>query len=226
MGMDKITITIGYDADESVAYHTFCQSIIEKSTIPVQIIPLSKKNWRFYTETKLDGSNDFIYTRFLTPYLCEYKGWAIYADSDMICRDDIKKLWQLKDEKKAVQVVKHEYKTKRKIKYLGNKNEDYPRKNWSSLILWNCEHKSNKKLTTEYVKNSTGKELHRFNWLADEEIGDLPIEWNWLDIEYDDNEMSKLIHFTLGTPCFKEYSNTKMAKEWFDMHKKSIKGFD
>ena len=99
-----------------------------------------------------------------------FNGWAIYADGDMVCLEDIKKLWDLRDDKFAVQVVKHDYKTKVKSKYWGNKNEDYPRKNWSSLILWNCNHASHKILTPEFIQKQTGSFLHRFSWIKDKKL--------------------------------------------------------
>ena len=148
--MDEIVdIIVGFDEREAVAYHTFTQSVIEKSTTPIRFLPLCKGSLSTYEEVHKDGSNDFIYSRFLVPYLMNFNGWAIYADGDMVCLEDIKKLWDLRNNKYAVQVVKHNYKTKISKKYWGNKNEDYPRKNWSSLILWNCNHPSHKKLTPD-----------------------------------------------------------------------------
>jgi lipopolysaccharide biosynthesis glycosyltransferase len=144
-----------------------------------------------------------------------YKGWAIFIDGDMILRTDIKELWDLRDESKAVMVVQHDYKTRMTEKYLGSKNEDYPRKNWSSVILWNCAHPGNAVVTPEYVQSATGAQVHRFSWLPDNEIGSLPLEWNWLDIEYDYNPDAKLVHYTLGTPSFHEFSNKgDFSNEW------------
>ena len=196
-------IVVGFDEREAVAYHTFVQSVIDNSSIPVRFLPLNSKLLSDYKEVHKDGSNDFIYSRFLVPYLMNFKGWAIYADGDMVCVEDIKKLWDLRDKDYAVQVVKHNYKTKIKSKYWGNKNEDYPRKNWSSLILWNCEHSSHKILTPNLIQNQTGAYLHRFSWLKDEEIGELPKEWNWLAMEYEEKENINLIHYTIGTPCLR-----------------------
>ena len=212
--IETIKIIVGFDQRESVAYHTFCQSIIEKSSLPISFLPLAINNLKNYKETHTDRSNDFVYARFLTPYLNNFEGWAIFADGDMICQSDIKKMWDLRDESKALMVVKHDYQTKANIKYLGNKNENYPRKNWSSVILWNCGHPKHKILTPEFIQNQTGKYLHRFSWLNDDEIGELPQEWNWLAIEYPENKDAKLIHYTLGTPCFKEYEKTDMADIW------------
>ena len=148
------------------------------------------------------------------PYLMSWTGSAIFIDGDMIVRGDIAELWDMRDLGKDVQVVKHDYKTKMKEKYLGAKNEDYPRKNWSSVILWNCSSFPNRKLTPEFIQQSTGSELHRFTWLDDARIGELPPEWNWLPDEYGPNDNAKLLHYTLGTPSFHEFANTPMADEW------------
>ncbi len=223
---NKVKIYVGFDQLEAIAYHVFCQSILEKSTLPIEFSPLSIGSLINYQETHKDGSNQFIYSRFLTPYLSNFSGWAIFADGDMVCNADIAELWALRDETKAVQVVKHDYKTRQKVKYLGNKNEDYPRKNWSSLVLWNCGHPANKVLTPEFVSEKPGSFLHRFSWLSDDLIGDLPKEWNWLAIEYPDNPGAKIIHFTLGTPCFKEYSKSSMASLWYENYQRTIQGFD
>ncbi len=221
-----IKIIVGFDQKEAIAYHVFCQSVIWNSTSPIQFIPLFKKNLSFYVENNFDGSNEFIYTRFLTPFIMNYQGWAIFADGDMVCNADICELWKLKDESKAVQVVKHDYKTKKNIKYLGNKNEDYPKKNWSSLVLWNCGHPENKILTPDFIASQPGSYLHRFSWLSDSLIGELPKEWNWLAIEYPENIKAKIIHYTLGTPCFKDYSDTSMASIWYEYYQKTIQGID
>ena len=223
---EKINLVVGFDQKEAIAYHVFCQSAIELSTIPLQITPLAFNLLNQYAEPHIDGSNRFTYSRFLTPYLMGFSGWAIFADGDMICREDLAKLWSLRDCLKAVQVVKHDYKTKVATKYLGNKNEDYPRKNWSSLILWNCDHPKNKGLTPEFIQNQTGSYLHRFSWLCDDEIGELSQEWNWLAIEYEENPEAKLIHYTLGTPCFKEYQLSSMSSEWYKTYKNLLEGMD
>lgn len=209
-----IPVFVGYDPREAIAFHVCVNSIIRHASQPVQIIPVALNLFKDYSETHTDGSNHFIYTRFLVPHLMNYQGWAIFIDGDMIVRTDITELWNLRDETKDVLVVKHDYKTKMKEKYLGSKNEDYPRKNWSSVILWNCGNSPNKTLTPEFVQKSTGAELHRFTWLDDSRIGELPKEWNWLPDEYGENSNAKLLHYTLGTPCFQEFANTPMGNEW------------
>jgi lipopolysaccharide biosynthesis glycosyltransferase len=216
---DIIPIFIGYDPREATVFHVCANSIIRTSTIPVSIVPVALNLFKDYSETHTDGSNHFIYTRFLVPYLMHWSGHAIFIDGDMVVRSDITELWNLRNSTFDVQVVKHDYKTKMPVKYLGSKNEDYLRKNWSSVILWNCNSFPNRILTPEYIMKATGKELHRFTWLDDNRIGELPKEWNWLPDEYGANPNAKLLHYTLGAPSFHEFANTPMADEW---HKERI----
>ena len=209
-----INIFIGYDHREAIAYHVCVNSIIRHSSKPVSVTPLALQNMRDYQEKHTDGSNQFIYSRFRVAHLMEYKGWAIFMDGDMLLREDIEKLWAQRDDSKAVMVVKHDYKTKMTEKYLGAKNENYPRKNWSSVILWNCGHTANRGVTPEFIENATGAQLHRFTWLDDSLIGELPIEWNWLPDEFGSNLNAKLLHYTLGTPSFHDFATTPMGDEW------------
>lgn len=209
-----ITVFIGYDSREAIAYHVCANSIIRHSSKPVALVPLALDNLKDYSETHDDGSNQFIYSRFLVPHLMNYDGWAIFIDGDMLLREDIDKLWELRDESKAVQCVHHDYKTRMTTKYLGAVNANYPRKNWSSVVMWNCSHPANKMITPGVIQASSGAFLHRFMWLTDDLIGELPIEWNWLPDEFGANPDAKLLHYTLGTPCFHDFALTPMADEW------------
>ena len=222
--MELIRLVVGFDQREAIAYHVFVQSVIQNSNNPISFHPLSKKALSFYNETHSDRSNAFTYSRFLTPYLMNFEGWAIYLDGDMVCQEDISLLWKLKDSSKAVQVVKHEYKTKSNMKYLKNINVDYPKKNWSSVIIWNCSHPKNKVLAPEFISSSDGKFLHRFMWLDEDDIGEIPAEWNWLATEYSPNPDAKLIHYTLGTPCFSKYSQSEMSDEWHSAFNLTMSG--
>lgn len=220
-----INIFVGFDQKESIAYHAFVQSLIDSSSIPLSITPLAENNLNIYNEKHLDGTNKFTYSRFLVPYLMNFKGWAIYFDGDMVCLSDIKDLIKNFDTNKAVSVIKHDYKTKNSVKYFGQKNEDYPRKNWSSVIIWNCEHPKNKILTPDFIESMNGAFLHRFKWLDNVEIGELDKKWNWLAVEYPEIKDANLIHYTLGTPCFEEYKNTSMANYWKKAFNRLMEGF-
>ncbi len=211
-----IRLFIGYDPREAVVYHVCVNSIVRRASQPVAVTPLALKNLAGYVERHRDGSNQFTYSRFLVPHLMDWGGWALYIDGDMLLRTDIAELWGLRDEGKALLCVQHDYRTRLREKYLGAKNENYPRKNWSSVMLWNCAHPANRFLTPDFVQKATGAELHRFTWLADHLVGALPIEWNWLPDELGPNPQAKLLHWTLGAPCFEEFANAAMAEDWHE----------
>jgi hypothetical protein len=216
-----IQLFCGFDEREEVGYHAFCSSVIQKASVPVSITPLSLQTvQRIYGAGHRDGSNGFIYLRFLIPYLMGFEGWAIFCDgADMLMRDDIEKLWALRDPYKAVQVVKHDYRTKHQRKYIGTSmeadNADYPRKQWSSVMLINCGHYAWRDMTPAKVAGMTGRYLHRFEFIEDERIGEIPMEWNHLVGEQEPSPDAKLAHFTLGVPGFSHYKDSEHAGEWF-----------
>lgn len=212
--MKPIPVFVGYDPREAIAYHVCCNSIIRNASAPVAIVPVALNLFKDYTETHTDGSNHFIYTRFLVPWLMGFQGRAVFIDGDMIVQGDIVELYNSIYLDQDVAVVKHDYQTKMTTKYLGSPNENYPRKNWSSVIVWNCNSYPNRKLTPEFIMKSTGAELHRFTWLEDSRIQALPPEWNWLPDEYGSNVNAKILHYTLGTPCFHEFADTPQGEVW------------
>lgn len=206
-----IRIFTGYDPRQAIGWHAFAQSVIDHTRDPVSIIPLTMNSQK-------DGTNAFTYSRFLVPELCDFSGFAIFADGvDMLAVGDFAELWTMRDSGKAVQVVKHQYATKHARKYVGTEmeapNEDYRRKNWSSLILWNCAHPAHF-YAREMLRGSDGKYLHRFSWLKEDDIGELPKEWNWLADEYGENQDAKLLHWTAGQPGFYHYKDAPHAAEW------------
>ncbi len=220
MDASVIPVYVGFDPREEVGTHAFNSSLIKRATSPVSIAPLHLGMFRsFYSAGQRDGTNAFIYTRFLIPFLQDFRGWAVFADgADMILKADISELWALRNDYKAVQVVKHDYKTKHPQKYVGTgmeaRNDDYPRKNWSSLMLINCAHFAWRQMTPENVEKMTGPELHRFSWMRDEVIGELPPVWNWLADEYGPNPDAKLLHWTAGIPAWPHYANAPHADDW------------
>jgi len=223
---NTLTLVVGFDQREAISYHTFCQSVLEKASIPVRFVPLAENTLRFYQERHQNISNRFVFSRFLTPYLNDYQGIAVFADGDMVCQADIAELAAMFDPGKAVQLVQHDYQTKAVKKYLNNINVNYPRKNWSSLVIFNCQHPSNRVLTPAYIEEHEGSHLHRFAWLKDDEIGELPLEWNWLATEYDENPNAKIVHYTLGTPCFRDYKSAPMAEHWWLTNRRANEGLD
>lgn len=210
-----LRIFIGYDPAETVAYHVLCHSILKRSSIPVSFTPINKRNIAEFNRGKEDGSTEFSFSRFLTPYLAGYTGQALFMDCDMLVRCDIAEILEECDLWHDVFVVKHDYTPKRKTKFLGNDQHVYPRKNWSSVMLFNCFSSACKRLTPQAVNQKSGKYLHQFEWCEGKRIGELPAEWNHLVGEYLGNPGAKIVHFTLGTPCFKGYENQEYASEWF-----------
>lgn len=213
--IEPIRVFVGYDPREAVAYHVCSQSIIEHATRPVEIHPLALHLFdREYQEAHGDPTNGFTYSRFLVPWLCQYSGYAIFLDGDMLLRSDINELWKLRRPDLGVQCVQHDYRTRHPVKYLGQPNRDYPRKNWSSVMLINCAYFPNRVLTPQFVAEKDGAFLHRMGWLKDEQIGELPPEWNHLTMEFDRNDMAQLLHYTIGIPAFPEYAQQEGADEW------------
>lgn len=213
-------IFVGYDSKEPVAYHVLCHSLIKTSSVPFSVIPIALNNLAgiFRRERLNLQSTEFSFSRFLVPLLSEYVGWSLFMDCDMLVRHDIADLFILRDERYAAMVCKHDYVPKDTVKFLGQTQTQYAKKNWSSVILFNnslC-----KKLTVDYVNSASGLELHQFKWLeSDNQIGSLPLEWNWLVGEYPHNPLAKNVHFTRGGPYFKEYNDCDYADEWFAMLK-------
>lgn len=218
-----IRIFIGFDSKEVVAYHVLCQSIVERSSAPVGFFPIALNSLGgiFNRERNPLQSTEFSFSRFLVPYLSNYEGWSIFMDCDMLVRDDIAKLWSLRDDRYAAMCVKHDYVPKVETKFLGQTQTKYEKKNWSSMILFN--NAKCKALTRDYVNNATGLQLHQFKWLAnDDQIGEIPVVWNYLVNEYAYREDAKLVHFTDGGPYFDEYRNDDYAPEWFAMRDRVI----
>jgi lipopolysaccharide biosynthesis glycosyltransferase len=221
---DKIKIFIGYDSREDIAYQVARHSILETTKRPddIEIIPLkldelraSNMYWR--EEDKL-GSTEFTFSRFLIPELCNFDGWALFIDCDFLFKVGVEKLFEKAEDQYAVMCVHHDYTPTEGEKMDGKQQVQYPRKNWSSMVLWNCSHPANKKLTKELVNNpsTTGKYLHRFSWLDDSLIGKIRHDWNWLVGWYKSPEDGHpaALHYTEGGPWFKEYETCEYAADW------------
>lgn len=211
-----INLFVGYDSREIAAYHACVQSIIDTCTTPVSITPLSRKILGdiYRRNDNNQGSTEFTNARFFVPYLTAYSGWAIFMDCDMLVRSDLTELWELKNDNYRLMVCQHDYTPRKEKKFDSNPQFAYPRKNWSSLMLINC-HRCNA-LTLDYLNTAQAKDLHRFNWIdGDNEIGSLPLSWNWLVGEYNHCPDAKIVHFTEGGPYFKEYASCDYSDEWF-----------
>ena len=212
----SLKIFIGYDSREKIAFHVLSQSIIENSSIPVVITPIKLENFRkFYKRKKgLKDSTEFSISRFLTPYLSNYEGYSLFLDCDFIVKGDIAKLIKIvsKDKNKALWCVKHNHNPNETIKFLGEKQLKYNRKNWSSFVIYN--NKKCKILTPKFIEKANGLFLHQFQWTSDKSIGSLPSNWNVLVGYQKIPKHFNALHYTKGGPYFKEFENTKGAKYW------------
>ena len=210
-----LDVYIGYDRQEVVAYHVLCQSIVEHASRPVRFTPVNLASLKEVFDRPMlpEQSTEFSFSRFLTPYLSGYAGWALFMDCDMLVRGDLADLFALADDRYAVMVAQHDYIPRDQVKFLDHVQTRYAKKNWSSVMLMNTGRC--RALTSEYVQRASGLELHQFKWLPDDgEIGPLPLEWNWLVGEYDFNPAARIAHFTRGGPYFREYSDCDYADEW------------
>ena len=219
-------IYIGYDKREDIAAQVCKFSIQRRSSVPLlteHVSWLSPGYDRPYKIEngqcidKRDGrpfSTAFTFARFLVPWLQDYGDWALFCDCDFLFLEDVAKLFALRDESKAVMVVKHLHLPSVTRKMDGQDQSAYPRKNWSSLMLWNCGHPSNKALTPDVVNHMPGRMLHGFKWLEDDEIGELPPSWNHLADYTLSKVRPKAIHFTEGGPWFDEYKDCQYADLW------------
>ena len=202
-------VFVGYDTREDIAYQV-CKHSLEVRNKSVQVKALKQNELRDqgWYDRPIDklASTEFTFTRFLVPELCNFDGWALFCDSDIIFIDDIKNLFDQADEKYAVMCAQHDYTPKEGIKMDGQTQTVYPRENWSSVVLFNCGHPSNVKLNRSLVNNPdiSGAYLHRFSWLEDSEIGELSHEWNWLTDWYEEGKdgSPKALHYTEGGPWF------------------------
>ena len=224
---DTLPVYLGYDPREAVGTYVFMNSAMRRSSAPLSFHPLALTNLRGYDDRSSKGTNDFIRSRFLIPYLQNYTGFALFVDgADMLVRGDLAELWSLRDPvRTAVQVVPHEYKTKYPRKYLGTSmesdNVDYPKKNQSSVMLINCAHFAWRQITPESLSLMDEQQLHRFEFMPEDAIKHLPPEWNVLVGEQPYNPNAKLCHWTLGVPGMDAYANTDYADEWFDELKRA-----
>ena len=213
-------VFVGYDTREDIAYQV-CEYSIKRFNPAVQIKPLIQQELRqkkvYWREVDKLASTEFTFTRFLVPHLMNFKGWALFIDCDIVFLEDVNNLFSLADDRYAVMCVKHEFKPKPGLKMDGQVQTVYPRKNWSSVVLWNCAHPSNEKVTVDSINNPNfnGAYFHRFSWLKDEEIGELPCDWNWLVGWYKkDDGVPRAIHYTEGGPWFKNYRNCEFNEDW------------
>eukprot|EP01018_Ginkgo_biloba_P030775 Gb_17572 [translate_table: standard] len=231
--LPKLKVFVGYDPREDLAYEVCRHSILKHATFPVEVIPIKQSDLRkaglYWRRRDPTESTEFSFTRFLTPFLAGYEGWAMFVDCDFLYTADIRELAELIDDKYAIMCVKHDYTPKTSTKMDGVVQTTYPRKNWSSMVLYNCEHPKNRVLSPSVVNSQSGAFLHRFMWLDDNDVGSIPFTWNFLvghnEME-DKNPINppKAIHYTLGGPWFEAWKDCEYADLWLqevDEYKRS-----
>lgn len=228
-----LRIFIGWDALEMRAWNVANMSAIRHASqaLLIERIALTTAQsrglyWRKTTGTahgyfdeisQAPMSTGHAIARFLVPALCNYDGWALFTDGDVLFRDDVATLFALADPTCAVQVVQHVYEPTESLKMTGMEQTRYARKNWSSVVLWNCGHPANRSLTVDLVNEVPGRDLHRFCWLDDTVIGALDPRWNWL-VGHSSPEIDPaIVHFTAGLPDMAGYEHVAFADEWYDV---------
>src|SRR5262245_53287687 len=217
---DPFRVFIGWDRREPEAYDVARFSLERRASIPVSVVPIKVDELRAQGLYSRDqdplASTEFTYTRFLTPALAGFRGWALFCDCDFLWLGDIAGLVPYTQTSKAVFCVQHDYTPKEATKMDGAVQTNYPRKNWSSLMLFNCDHGAVKELTADVVNRETGAYLHRMQWAADSDIGALPTEWNWLEgwNEKPAEGTPKAVHFTRGGPWFPNWQNVDYGDLW------------
>jgi lipopolysaccharide biosynthesis glycosyltransferase len=213
-----LTICIGYDSREPLTLAVLAHSISTRASQPVTFIPIALNHVKdVYTRTDARATTEFSLTRFLTPHIVKWESeWALFLDSDMLVQTDIYSIFDDIDVEAEtdIWVCKHDYVPKEGQKATGQQ-VSYPKKNWSSVMLFKPHGYSRHALTPEYVNTASPSDLHRFAWMDEYYLGSLPLEWNWLVGEYDDNPAAKNLHYTLGAPCFPGYENSPMADLWW-----------
>lgn len=208
-----INLFTGWDPREATGWHVFASSVLERCSLPVALMPLTR------AVVQREGTNAFTFSRFCIPWLRNHRGWALFVDGvDMLCRGDLARLWEKRDPAFAVQVVKHDYQTRHPRKYVGTPmetaNQDYPRKNWASVMLINCGHPAWKAITPQLVERAGALHLLGLRFLEDEAIGSLGPEWNWLADEHGPYADAQLLHWTAGVPGIEAYRNAPEALAW------------
>lgn len=213
-----LKVYVGYDSREDIAWQVCRNSILRHASRNLEVYPLKLnplKELGIYKRDRDNASTEFSISRFLTPWLSAHNGWSIFVDCDFLFTGDIFSLFDEIHEGKGIYVVKHEYTPAHSIKMDGQKQSVYPRKNWSSFILFDCSNSDVVNLTPNVVNSASPAYLHRFQWIDDSLIGDLDRKWNFLVGEYLPPDGTPIgIHYTNGGPWFEEWQNVDFADLW------------
>lgn len=206
-------VFVGWDSRFPEPARVLALSMRMRSSVPLDIRYLDLRHLRecygFRREHDPLQSTEFTYTRFLVPWLCAFSGKALFVDNDMLCLGDLNEVLSLDMNGLALRVVKHDHNPVRIVKMYGCVQTSYPRKNWSSLMLMDCTRLEC--WSKHVVQTATGARLHRFEDIPDEQVGNLPQEWNDLDHL---GPGTKMIHYTSGGPWYPEYEDCPGAGLW------------
>jgi hypothetical protein len=225
-----LRIFVGYDSREHAAFEVCRSSLLRYASVPLVIEALDARklrhaglyyrNWIERAGQQIDVSDDrpfsteFAFTRFLVPAIVQWNGPALFCDCDFLWRADVAELFGLFDATKAVQCVMHQHRPPEVVKMDGQSQGHYHRKNWSSLVLWNCDHPENLLLTPERVNMESGQWLHAFDWLRSAAIAGIPINWNWIENVSSPDIVPKAVHFSAGGPWHQGFEHCAFADEW------------
>lgn len=230
----KLSAWVGFDPREAACYAVCRHSIRRRLTAPIPVTgismthareqglysrPTERRNAQLWDAiSNAPMSTEFAITRFLTPHLAG-NGLALFMDCDIMARENVMRLFEYvqQDAPKAVWCVKHHFDPPEGVKMDGQMQTRYARKNWSSVMLFDCDHPANERLTVDMINTLPGRDLHRFCWLKDDEIGTLPRRWNVLvghtELDEDEGEPA-LVHWTNGAPCMPGFENVPFADEY------------
>ncbi len=220
MKSQSFRVFVGWDSHEDIAYQVCKFSLMRRAGVPVSVVPIRQQELRdkgLYTrDADPLASTEFTYTRFLVPYLAGYQGWALFCDCDFLWLGDIANLIALFDDRYAAMCVHHDHRPPERWKMDHRRQTTYPRKNWSSMVAYNCGHPANAALTPEVVNARSGAYLHRFQWLDDDLIGALPETWNWLEgwNGKPADGPPNVVHLTRGGPWFDEWRAVDYGDLW------------
>ncbi len=218
----SLHVFVGWDSREDIAYRVCRHSLLRRASQPVTVVPLLQDELRaqglYDRPADPLASTEFTYTRFFVPYMMRFRGWALFCDCDFLWTADVAQLFAEADPRYAVMCVHHDHRPREAWKMEGQAQTVYPRKNWSSLVLYNCAHPKNRALTPGRINRETGAFLHRFQWLDDAEIGALDETWNWLEgwCEKPAQGVPNAIHYTRGGPWFDKWRTVDYARLWLD----------